>query len=46
MLLSAGVAAADTGLHDCGTRLGQLSATGWGHDTPPAATTPGTRGSS
>lgn len=33
MLLSAGVAAADTGLHDCGTRLGQLSATGWCHGT-------------
>jgi hypothetical protein len=29
MLASAGVAAADTGLHDCGTRLGATSATGW-----------------
>ena len=33
MLASAGVAAADTGLHDCGTRLGGTSATGWCHGT-------------
>ncbi|HEY0499048.1 MAG TPA: hypothetical protein VGD48_25120 [Kutzneria sp.] len=29
MLATAGVAVADTGLHDCGTRLGKTSATGW-----------------
>jgi hypothetical protein len=33
MLATAGVAVADTGLHDCGTRLGQTSATGWCHGT-------------
>ncbi|GAA3437621.1 hypothetical protein [Kutzneria kofuensis] len=29
MLASAGVAVADTGLHDCGTRLDRTSALGW-----------------
>lgn len=29
MLATAGVAVADTGLHDCGTRLDRTSATGW-----------------
>ena len=33
MLASAGVAAADTGLHDCGTRLDATSAIGWCHGT-------------
>ena len=29
MLVSAGVASADTGLHDCGTRIDRTSAVGW-----------------
>lgn len=29
----AGVASADTGLHDCGTRLDRTSAVGWCHGT-------------
>lgn len=33
MLAGAGVAVADTGLHDCGTRLGRTSAVGWCHGT-------------
>lgn len=33
MLATAGVAAADTGLRDCGTRLDETSATGWCHGT-------------
>jgi hypothetical protein len=33
MLATAGVASADTGLHDCGTRLDETSAIGWCHGT-------------